>query len=58
MATFKVRTYLSTFVDVEVEALTETEAIEAVENDSDLWFANIDQLESNMVCQEGMSEVY
>lgn len=58
MATFKVRTYLSTFVDVEVEALTETEAIEAVENDSDLWFANSDQLKSNMVCQEGMSEVY
>lgn len=58
MATFKVRTYLSTFVDVEVEALTETEAIQSVENDSDLWFANSDQLKSNMVCQEGMSEVY
>lgn len=58
MATFKVRTYLSTFVDVEVDALTETEAIEAVEKNSDIWFSNSDQLESNMVCQEGMSEVY
>lgn len=58
MAKFIVRTYLSTCVDVEVEALTETEAIEAVENDSDLWFANSDQLKSNMVCQEGMSEVH
>lgn len=58
MATFKVRTYLSTFVDVEVDALTETEAIEEVEKNSDIWFANSDQLESNMVCQEGMSEVY
>lgn len=58
MAKFKVRTYLSTFVDVEVDALTETEAIDAVEKNSDIWFSNSDQLESNMVCQEGMSEVY
>lgn len=58
MAKFKVRTYLSTFVDVEVEALTETEAIEQVENDSDIWFANAEQLKNNMACQEGMSEVY
>lgn len=55
MKKYLVRVYLSTFTDVEIEADSEREAIEAVEKDSETWSGALD-LAENMVVQEGDTE--
>lgn len=57
MSKFKVRVYLSTFVDVEVEAENEHEATEYVEQNSDSWFAAGNQILENVALQEGETQV-
>lgn len=56
MAKFRVRVYLSSFVDVEVDAENEKEAIEAVEKDSDTWYAD-NQILEHVALGEGLTEV-
>ena len=56
MAKFRVRVYLSSYVDVEVDAENAKEAIEAVEKDSDTWYAD-NQILENVALAEGLTEV-
>lgn len=56
MAQFKVRVYISSYVDKVVEADSPEEATQYVENLSDLWFED-NQILEHVALQEGESEV-
>ena len=48
MAKYKARVYLSTFVDIEVEANSEFEARMTAETDSDKWYSAENQILENV----------
>lgn len=53
---YNVRVYLSTYVDVTVEANSYDEAVEAVERNSDMWFSAGNQILEHIALQDGMTE--
>lgn len=53
---YTVRIYLTTFVDVKVQAENEQQAIDYAEHNSDCWFAD-NQIENNAELWEGETQV-
>lgn len=56
MAKFIVRVYLSSYVDVEVDADNAKDAIESVEKNSDTWYTD-NQILEHLELGEGLTEV-
>jgi hypothetical protein len=56
MGKFRVRVYLSSYVDVEVDADNAKEAIESVEKNSDTWYTD-NQILEHLELGEGLTEV-
>lgn len=56
MAKFIVRVYLSSYVDVEVDADNAKDAIEYVEKNSDTWYTD-NQILEHLELGEGLTEV-